>query len=1406
MRRLLLLCTLIAVLGSVLPVAVPRVAATQTIGWHSDVPVARQHHAMAANATEIFLFGGTVVDQNPQLQNDLWVWREGRWQWLGFGGPGPRSYTALAYDARRQELVLFGGWDGQTMLGDTWVWSAGGWQQRQPARSPSPRRAHAMVYDPQREQILLFGGYDGRSRNDTWVWDGVTWTQLFPDSEPLARHEHAMAYDAASRQIVLFGGTSVTDFGSQILDDTWVWDGATWDLQSPTTSPSARRDHVLVTTTAGVLLFGGEDEVNLLDDTWLWHNRSWQRLTPSMSPLARSGAAAAFAPAQQRLLLFGGSGLFEIYADTWLWNGSTWQPLSGPSAPSSRTQTALADDVGHGTVVLFGGIDSEPLDDTWLWTAEQGWRMLSPPMRPSPRFGHAMAYDPLRQEVVLFGGYSGSSRNDTWVWNGSTWVLRTPSVSPPPRWGHTLTYDAARGRIVLFGGAQGTAGFYSDTWEWDGQNWIALSPTVRPPARRNHAAAYDSLRGRVVVFGGYALQGETPTYFDDTWEWDGSRWQQVVARGPAARMGHTLFYDAVRQKSILFGGIGDAELGEEFWAWDGVSWTQLPDVPRPPVLSFHAAAYQVATCRALIVGGIPEREQLYVWQRAESSCSALPTARIDSVSPNPANRSTDRIQLIGSGFAANGSGRQINAYRWLINGAVLPGTTAHLTLNAADFAVGVYEVALAVRDSAGIWSAPVTQTLTIIDNPQIVVATDPISATVVSGERTERLLPVSNRGSSPLTINLRVEAGASTASSHPAAVTDTSLTLPRLYRPPDRLDARLAHFAQTTSTRHETYLVYMDEVADLRAAMQIEDWRERGRAIVRHLQEVAARSQAETLRYLEGQRRTGAVSFYWSLYSVNAIVVRGDAETLRTLLAQPRVIGITISETYAIDEMPTGASPQSTGVRWNIRRIGADRVWNELGVRGEGVVVGSIDTGAKLDHPLLNANYRGRHPDGSYDHSYSWFDPTGTFPDAPGDDNGHGTHTIGTMVGIDGIGVAPGARWIAARACSRRACQDIDILQAMEWMLAPYPSTLGPAAANPDMRPQVVNNSWGGPGGRPLFQQMVAVWRAAGVFPAFAAGNCGQARPGCLVAGVGSISSPGDYAESFATGATHDNDMLAAFSSQGPSRLTSNVKPDLVAPGVAIESAALNGSTLPQNGTSMASPHTAGAVALLLSLRPGLAIDQLEALLRTTARDLAAPGPDQQTGYGLLDVYAAAQAARTGLGWLRLPQTSGVIQPGQTLSIPIHFDGRGMPAGTYRAVLIIQSNDPSAAEIRIPVSLIVQRVLRQSHPLITHRTADGMLIRWTAPDGRIARLEYAVQEGGPWLRQVGTASAIPGETLFVLRGLQPDTTYFLRLIAMDGSIEDNGGRFYRVTTAPALPFAIDDIVTPVQIYVPLVQR
>ncbi|MFB9968412.1 S8 family serine peptidase [Sinosporangium siamense] len=154
------------------------------------------------------------------------------------------------------------------------------------------------------------------------------------------------------------------------------------------------------------------------------------------------------------------------------------------------------------------------------------------------------------------------------------------------------------------------------------------------------------------------------------------------------------------------------------------------------------------------------------------------------------------------------------------------------------------------------------------------------------------------------------------------------------------------------------------------------------------------------------------------------------------------------------------AKATATAANWNIKHINAPRVWTELGTRGENIVVADIDAGVKFDHPALAAQYRGKKPDGSVDHNYNWFNAAGDCPsDDPCDGSGDGTHTMGTMVGDDGagrvVGVAPGAKWIAARACTGEwNCPESAILQSGEWLLAPRDSAY--RNPRPDLAPDTV--------------------------------------------------------------------------------------------------------------------------------------------------------------------------------------------------------------------------------------------------------------------------------------------------------------------------------------------------------------
>jgi subtilisin family serine protease len=427
-----------------------------------------------------------------------------------------------------------------------------------------------------------------------------------------------------------------------------------------------------------------------------------------------------------------------------------------------------------------------------------------------------------------------------------------------------------------------------------------------------------------------------------------------------------------------------------------------------------------------------------------------------------------------------------------------------------------------------------------------------------------------------------------------------------------------------------TFWAVLHEQADLSAAPAMKD-SARGRFVYDRLNSVANESQAGLRALLE--RQSASFKPFWI---VNAIRIRGDATLLQTVAARPEVAEVIATRTYEIPKpVPGNGQPAVDAVEWGIDRIRADEVWSTFGDRGEGIIVANIDTGTQFNHPALVAQYRGNLGGGTFDHNYNWFDPSnvcGSPSLVPCDNNGHGTHTMGTMVGDDGgtnqIGVAPHARFIAAKGCETNSCSDAALLASAQWILAP--TDLAGQNPRPDLRPNIVNNSWGGGGGDPWYQASVDAWIASGIFPAFSNGNAG---PGCASSG-----SPGDYTQSYSAGAFDIGNNIAGFSSRGPSAFGGGLKPNISAPGVNVRSSVPTNSYAAFNGTSMASPHVAGTVALMWSAAPAIQGDiaATRALLDSTAvdtPDLTCGGTAADNnvwGEGKLDAFAAVDNSPRG--------------------------------------------------------------------------------------------------------------------------------------------------------------------------------
>ncbi|MEV6109965.1 S8 family serine peptidase [Streptomyces sp. NPDC051940] len=433
---------------------------------------------------------------------------------------------------------------------------------------------------------------------------------------------------------------------------------------------------------------------------------------------------------------------------------------------------------------------------------------------------------------------------------------------------------------------------------------------------------------------------------------------------------------------------------------------------------------------------------------------------------------------------------------------------------------------------------------------------------------------------------------------------------------------------QLESGGRADFWVRFDARPDLSQAAGTADWDRRGARVVEALKATAAKSQGRVVAALEK-----AGTDYEAFWATNAVFVRdGSLSLARSLQAQTGVDELWPSQTYGAVEPVAAVDESAQAVEWGVGNLHADDVWSQLGVDGQGIVVASIDSGVQYDHPALVKQYRGNNGDGTFSHDYNWFDTDGNCASgAPCDTDGHGTHTMGTMVGSDGganrIGVAPGARWITANGCD--TCSDADLAEAGQWMLAP--TRTDGTDPDPSKRPNIINNSWGTttPTNDPFMEDVSAAWTASGIFGVWSNGNSG---PQCRTSG-----SPGSRTINYSVGAYDVSNRIASFSSRGSGQ-DGAVKPDISAPGVNIRSSVPGSAYGTASGTSMAAPHAAGAIALLWAAQPDLIgdIQGTRNLLDDTAvdtEDLQCGGTADDNnvyGEGRLDALALVEAADTG--------------------------------------------------------------------------------------------------------------------------------------------------------------------------------
>ncbi|MDH4155750.1 MAG: S8 family serine peptidase [candidate division Zixibacteria bacterium] len=441
---------------------------------------------------------------------------------------------------------------------------------------------------------------------------------------------------------------------------------------------------------------------------------------------------------------------------------------------------------------------------------------------------------------------------------------------------------------------------------------------------------------------------------------------------------------------------------------------------------------------------------------------------------------------------------------------------------------------------------------------------------------------------------------------------------------------------------------------------------ERIKQVTRYLRSYEAPRAAEIKKYLE-EHSSVAVVQRWIVPAYVATISVSRIEVLSDLVGVKRVVE-NVRLTYP-EPVKTDPAPFATAVAVSeqLQLLNVPALWDR-GLYGQGRLVCSFDTGVEGTHPALSGKWRGNHAS----LSATWFS-TVSPNDGPIDNVGHGTHTMGVMVGAveaDTFGVAPQAEWIAAGVIDQGKTLPAtlnDILEAFEWTLNPD----GNESTTDDV-PDVILNSWGVPKGLftpcdNLFTAAIANVEAAGIVTVFSAGNEGPAEM--------TLRYPADMAttptNTFSVGAVDNNRLIASFSSRGPSSCDhSQKKPEIVAPGVSIRSSYKDGTYKYMSGTSMAAPYIGGLVALMRQYSPESTVEQIKYAFIQAATDLGVTGEDNAYGYGLPD------AARL-LAYLPVP-----LAPEMNLSAAqILGDGVAFPSETFELEIGLTNSGGSVEEI-----------------------------------------------------------------------------------------------------------------------------
>ena len=701
------------------------------------VPPARRYGAMAYDAARgrVILFGGRrYADAESWGSGDEWY---DTWEWDGRGweqlcgpgttceGPEPRMGSAMAYDAARGRVVLFGGFlaDGSKITDEIWEWEGrtrtwalvcGG---DTGCAGPSGLAWTAMAYDARRGQVVVQGGMTEyglppKLSDETWAWRGPEggWTPICGGgtgcAAPTKRFGHAMAYDTTRDRFVLVGGRTANNVDFR---ETWELRAEPPQWQMVSGGGPAGRTHPAVVYDAAsheTVLFGGAsglNQDNYYGDTWAWNGSTWQErcldATICAGPAARTGQTAAYDAAREEVVIFGGQSATADFTDTWRFTGGTWGQVGDAAtpclAPEAVFNPAASFDAERGVTVLFGGAvaNSVSISQTWEWNG-LGWRErcvgadVCGAGVPSARMGSSLGWSPSDGYSVLHGGIETdlcSLRTDYYAWNGELWFRLCFPTSFAPAWcsqspasrSSAAVTVGPDGEFMLYGGSYTNnppGGFCIakqrlDTWRWDGPGWSTLVTDggiyADPPTSGSGRIAYDSARDALVLFG---WQGEEPKRAI-TLEWsDMAGWETrcdelAGCEGPRGRYAHRMVYDPLRGRTLLYGGLDYSGLANlnRAWEWDGSIWREAcgPDLACVAPYRRTSPAMTYDTWRGEVVifggwwGGVPT-DETWRWNaggaRSPAQVFQARFSHAGDVAPSDVQRVTTRWVARGAGF------------------------------------------------------------------------------------------------------------------------------------------------------------------------------------------------------------------------------------------------------------------------------------------------------------------------------------------------------------------------------------------------------------------------------------------------------------------------------------------------------------------------------------------------------------------------------------------------------------------------------------------------------------------------------------------------------------------------------------------------------------------------------------